>query len=77
MKDFLVKFFQWTLSLYNKSPLMAFIVTVAEIVVALAVMHMLYGCSPNFFVQKNNTGSSIRTETVTSIDSSKVAIPLK
>lgn len=77
MKDFIVKFFQWTLALYNKSPFMAVIVTVAEIVVVLAVMLMLYGCSPNFFVQKNNSGSSISTETVTKIDSSEVAIPIK
>lgn len=77
MKDFIIKFFQWTLALYNKSPLMAVIVTVAEIVVVLAVMLMLYGCSPNFFVQKNNSGSSISTETVTKIDSSKIAIPIK
>ena len=77
MKDFIIKFFRWTLALYNKSPLMAVIVTLAEIVVVIAVMCMLYGCSPNFFVQKNNSGSSIRTETVTTIDSSKVSIPIK
>ena len=77
MKDFIIKLFRWTLALYNKSPFMAVIVTVSEIVVVLAIMLMLYSCSPNFFVQKNNSGSSIRTETTTTIDSSKVSIPLK
>ncbi len=77
MKDFIINFFQWILALYNKSPLMAVIVIVVEIVVVLAVILMLYGCSPNFFVQKNNSGSSISTETITTIDSSKVSIPLK
>ena len=77
MKEWIVKFLKWTIQLYSKSTVMAIIVTLAEVVVVGAIILMLYGCSPNFFVQKNNSGSSISTETITTIDSSKVSIPLK
>lgn len=77
MKEFLIDLFK---KLLQKNAIVAFVVLFVQLALIAFIYVFLTGCSPQLFIQKGNTGSSISSSTSvsteTSVDSTKVIVPV-